>query len=280
MRRRRSGDSFRFPIASLLVSLAAFSLLPRVIAAQEFYRWVDEKGSIHITDNPHSIPEEYRKQAEKRRLAPSREPAAPQQAQPASKSQTIVIPFTRAANAIIVEGIVNGSGTVKFILDTGASGTLIPISLARQLGINDKRGLFDLSSGIGGIVIAPLVEIDSINVGGAEVTNLDVSLQDLPGQGNVGLLGMDFLSQFRLAINHAKNELTLEPEPGPYEGRTLVAWQINFRAWNNLKKGLERLRSDPRFALQAKEMLQAVDSKLNDLEIGASQAGVPREFRQ
>jgi hypothetical protein len=37
------------------------------IQGQVVYRWVDESGTIHFTDDPTSIPEKYRKQTEERK---------------------------------------------------------------------------------------------------------------------------------------------------------------------------------------------------------------------
>ena len=268
----------------LIEAAFSFCFFPLMVSAQELYRWVDEKGSVHFTDSLHSIPGKYRDQTEKRRpLAPTREPSISEQSEPLSKSQRIVVPYTREDNAIIVEGTINGSGSVKFILDTGASGTQIPLSIAQRLGIDDKRGLFVPTVGVGGMVIVPYVEIDSLRVGGAEVRNLQVGLQDLPGREGIGLLGMDFLSQFRFNVDQVKNQLTLESEPGAYEGRSLQVWQTNFRFWQSLKKRIETFLSSaqsPQFKSGAQETLESVNRKLNDLELRASQAGVPREFRQ
>jgi hypothetical protein len=41
--------------------------------AQEIYRWVDEKGTIHLTDDMSQIPERYREQVQTRR--PPKEPS-------------------------------------------------------------------------------------------------------------------------------------------------------------------------------------------------------------
>jgi hypothetical protein len=42
---------------------------------QEIYRWVDEKGTIHLTDDMSSVPERYRDQVQKKR--PLKEPSPP-----------------------------------------------------------------------------------------------------------------------------------------------------------------------------------------------------------
>lgn len=206
--------------------------------AQELYRWVDEKGSVHFTDNFHFIPEKYRERAEKRGFPPSVTPPAPSQEpgqpQSASKGQQILVPFARQGNDIIIEGNVNEQGPVRFVLDTGATITLIPEDTARQLGIDLASGDPIRFGGVGGAIPTLLVQIDSLNVGGAEVKDLEIAVQ--LGQGPFTLLGMDFLSEFQFQVDQVKNVLTLEPVPRPYEGRSLQHWQHKFRYWYDLKK--------------------------------------------
>ena len=42
-----------------------FFLTPSVSFSGEIYRWTDEKGTIHFTDDPSKIPESYSRQTEK-----------------------------------------------------------------------------------------------------------------------------------------------------------------------------------------------------------------------
>ena len=268
----------------LLLSLC---LLGTRVSGQELYRWVDEKGTLHFTDNFNSIPEKYRDKVERRRLPSAREPSTPPlqpqlgQSQPASQPQRFVVPFTRSGNAIIVEALVNGRGPIEFILDTGASLTLIPIAQAKKIGVDPEKGDPIPVTGVGGTVIVPLVQIDSINLGGAKVSNLEAAIH--PRFGKSGLLGMDFLSGFRVDINYAGNQVTLEHQPGPHAGYSSLWWQQKFRYLHDRKKLFERVRSNASSEQQrsfADQRLRAIEKKINDLEIRASQAGIPRKFRQ
>ena len=64
-----------------VVLLITFSFFGELLA-QELYRWVDDKGIIHFADSLHSVPETYRRQAEKRFRAPSTDfPAAIRQSE-------------------------------------------------------------------------------------------------------------------------------------------------------------------------------------------------------
>jgi len=58
----------------LVPLIVALTLLPEAIFAQP-YRWVDEQGGIHITDDLNSIPERHRSQL-KENAPPTESPAA------------------------------------------------------------------------------------------------------------------------------------------------------------------------------------------------------------
>ncbi len=271
------------------IFLVGFCLYTIGIFAQDLYRWVDESGGIHFTDNFHSVPEKYRDQVEKRTLPspPSKSPIEPQpgQFQPTTKPQRFIVPFTRNGNHIIVNGTVNGKGPVKFILDTGAGGTMIPRAMASQLGISAAGGILITARGIGGTVTVPLIEIDSLNVGGAKVKDLEVTLQDFPfGKiGPVGLLGADFLLEYRVDIQYAKNQLSLEARQRPYAGHSNQWWQKRFRRYYRIKKDYEDNRSKAGSEKQRAwidKQLHALEKKINELEIRASRAGVPQAFRR
>jgi clan AA aspartic protease (TIGR02281 family) len=266
----------------LVVFIFTFCLFPASLPAQEVYRWVDEKGSVYFTDNFDSIPEKYRSKAEKRRLPTSvlRQPQT-SQSLPSPQSQLVVVPFTRDGNAIIVQALVNGTGTSEFILDPGASLTIIPADQAQKLGINPEGGDPVPLSGVGGTVMVPMVKIDSLDLGGAEVRELNVAIH--PGFRNRGLLGMDFLSEFRIEINHVQNRLTLEYQPCPHDGHSLQWWQQKFRFWHTLKESFQKMHASAGSQSGrevAEKLLREVNERINDLEIRASRAGVPRELRQ
>jgi len=279
----------------LVLVLTAFLLLAYPLQAQELYRWVDENGVIHFTDNFLSIPEKYRDKVEKRSTAPAGESPTPGP-RPGTESipltaprQLFKIPFARAGNHMIVQGIVNRERTTQFILDTGASLTTISPALARQLGIDPNKGLLIPVRTASDVIVVSVVEIDSLSVGGAEVRNVDVTIQEIAGLEGRGLLGASFLSEFRVDINYGENQLILEHQPGPYGGHSARWWQQKFRSYSQYRKLYEDIRSGAlnlagsRFQElreKAAFLLQAVDTKINDLEIRASQAGVPRTLRE
>ncbi len=267
----------------------ACCLMPVFLAfGQEYYRWTDDSGAVHFTDNLYSIPEKFRAQAQKKIQAPSAAPApvSAERSPDRSATERFVVPFRRSAgNHILVEGVVNGRAGVNFILDTGAAASIIPRTLALELGMDLDRALLVTAAGIGGSVDLPLVEVESINVGGAEARDLEVTVQQLPFTevGALGLLGADFLLDYRVDIEYAKNQVILERQADPYGGHTFEWWQQRFRRYSQLKAGIEAGRA--RAATQGARdhldsQLRIVDEKISNLETRASQAGIPREYRQ
>ena len=286
MRREATGNGIRIFGFLLLVFLAfltphASRLSPAL--AQEFYRWTDDSGAVHFTDNIYSIPEKYRGQVEKRRYVPPPQSPVPALEQESKQPQTarVTVPFERQGSLIIVEGVVNRRVPVKLILDTGAEFTTLPRSLGQQLGIDPGSSVLITMKGMGGSADVPLVEVNSIAVGAAEGTNLDVLISDTPVK-DTGLLGADFLSDFKVDIKYAENQIVFEGRDRSYGGHTFEWWQKKFRMFNAIKKKYESLRdaqSAPTSEIVAKQLL-AVEQRIIELETRASQADIPREFRQ
>ncbi len=196
--------------------LVSSCLLPLRVSAQEIYSWIEDTGTIHITDNFLSIPQKYLDKIDKRRF-PSTNRAIHHltaRTQLVSSARLIVVPFTRRGNRIIVEGIVNGRSTIKFILDTGADLTIIPRSLVQQSGISVDSSITVPLTGIGGTVIRPLVKIDSLKVGEAEVRNLGGVIIEEATLTEHGLLGGNFLREFWVAIDYTENLLILDRRVG------------------------------------------------------------------
>jgi len=63
----------------MLFILVAITILPFVAGGQETYQWVDEKGTVHFTDDIGQVPEKYQDQVKEKKTpkepAPSPSPA-------------------------------------------------------------------------------------------------------------------------------------------------------------------------------------------------------------
>jgi hypothetical protein len=60
---------------TMLFILVAMITLPFVAGSQEIYQWVDEKGTVHFTDDISQIPERYQDQVKKKKIPPEPAPA-------------------------------------------------------------------------------------------------------------------------------------------------------------------------------------------------------------
>jgi aspartyl protease family protein len=105
-------------------------------------------------------------------------------------------------------GHINGHA-VDFLIDTGATGTAIPASLARELGLESLGSV--QSNTAGGVVTGQVVRADIELRGGVRVDRLRVVA--LPQLDDRPLLGMDVLGKLRWQQRDAV--LRIEPDAAP-----------------------------------------------------------------
>jgi len=106
---------------------------------------------------------------------------------------------------IFVQTMVNGVGPFSFLLDTGATHTVIDPGLARQLGASviGEASLTTVSE----VRQDQLVRLKQVRVGGSEVSELGAIVDKLEevklkAPGIRGVLGEDFLSNFDFLIDY------------------------------------------------------------------------------
>lgn len=118
--------------------------------------------------------------------------------------------------ALMVPVYVNGTGPHRFVLDTGATMTCIDAGLAERLGVPSEQGRVGVGMGIGQDAGAlQLVAFDSLRVGDATATGLNGCALDLEqfsamGLEVDGLLGLNYLREFRVTLDFQTERLTLE----------------------------------------------------------------------
>jgi len=109
-----------------LISLSA------PLRAAEYYRWIDENGVLHITDNLHNVPPKHREKAG-RIQARERPPAAEPARKPPPRKASV--PLEKHGEVVVIQATLNNKRSAKFVVDTGASYTLISNALARDLSL-------------------------------------------------------------------------------------------------------------------------------------------------
>ena len=191
------------------IPLVFLLFLSVVIAAHsaDLYRWVDERGVVHFSDNEHNIPSELRENATRIiGLAPSKPSNNPAFTGRAS------IPLKKKGLTAVVEAMINSTTKANFIVDTGASYTVISEHIAKELKIDlDKNHPKIRLQTANGVIEVPLVTLDSIEVSGLRVDDLAAVIHDFSEDTNIaGLLGLNFLSKFRMDLDTEKGVLVLE----------------------------------------------------------------------
>lgn len=170
------------PLALVLAGL----LLPAGASAV-IYRWTDASGAVHFADNLHSVPPEYRDQI--RTMSDHLPPAPPPH----------LIPLEAADQGYVVRAVLNEQTSVRLVLDTGASSTVLAPRVLHALGVPVRTEPPVVVHTANGTVNAGWAEGIAIEVGGRRSAPLQVVVHDaVPGVD--GLLGMNYLGAYRVEI--------------------------------------------------------------------------------
>ena len=197
-------------IAAALVQIVLLVSVS-VSYAADFFRWIDQNGVVHFTDSIHNIPEARRATAVRMKAQEPPRPAAPSKASPATVAKASV-PFEKRGQVVVVEVMLNNSVPARLVVDTGATYTMISAATAKELSIDPERAPRTMPfQTANGVIQAPLTNLESVIVGGMEIKNLTTAIHDaVPSAQVAGLLGLNFLSNFRLDIDTEKGILHLE----------------------------------------------------------------------
>ncbi|HMV83833.1 MAG TPA: aspartyl protease family protein [Blastocatellia bacterium] len=119
----------------------------------------------------------------------------------------------RRGHLIVIPVTVNGSGPFEFMLDTGATTTLVTAELARQLRLRpvDRIELVTVA----GSQILVRTELDQVSVGAQTAAGVEVLVSDLREVRGVepklcGVLGQNVLARFNFLIDYAAQRLEFE----------------------------------------------------------------------
>jgi predicted aspartyl protease/Flp pilus assembly protein TadD len=136
-----------------------------------------------------------------------------------------LIPFRTTENGLIsVETQLDGKNTINSILDSGASSTVLSAAAVKRFKLHDQIIKGQTRSVIGAAGVTPDVEmllIRNLRVADLEQTDFPALIMDLnainetTGFEQSGIIGGDFLRNFRLIIDFNRAQLTLQRQsPG------------------------------------------------------------------
>jgi predicted aspartyl protease len=141
---------------------------------------------------------------------------------------------------ILVPVSVDGRGPYSFVLDTGATVTVVSNELADALAL--AKGEKQDGRGAAGKMTLVKSQLPSLTVGHETIESLPVCVTDLSFLGRAmgvqvdGALGYSFLGHFALTLDYATNALKLTRSVGGAE-RSLGEREIAFR-WANAEDPL------------------------------------------
>lgn len=122
------------------------------------------------------------------------------------------VPYTKVNNAMVVKAHINGKGPYAFVLDTGASKTVISPKAAKKLKLR-RNGKGVSMVGVAGTPIrASMSKLKELSLGKAKARRMEVVVHGIPhlnDEGIVGLLGQDFLDRFNMRFDIRNKTLTL-----------------------------------------------------------------------
>jgi len=98
-----------------------------------------------------------------------------------------------AQGHFVVEGQING-GTVRFLVDTGATSVSLSSADANRLGLDYRKGQASLMGTANGAAVAYRVRLDSVRVGDIVIANVEAAVLE-GNQMPFALLGMSFLNR-------------------------------------------------------------------------------------
>jgi predicted aspartyl protease len=124
------------------------------------------------------------------------------------------IPFesTAQGSLVVIRARVNGHGPFPFVVDTGASATVLSPTLAGRLGLSGEVGE---TMGVMGGLDAQVVTLESLEAGGKTLKGVSAAVIDIfdytsQGAGTQveGIIGHTFLKEFVVEFDYEERTLT------------------------------------------------------------------------
>lgn len=299
--RRPSERSGRLPGALLVALLLASGSG----WGGEIYRYTDDRGRLHFTEDLSKVPPRYREQARAagwdghpsryQRIASDPPPeTVPGGGQPppaglgpgaGARPRAVRVRVRRAGAGMLVRVRLDGRVEAPFLIDTGASDVVIPASVARELGLTGS-GRTQVYRTANGLVEQPVVRLRSVDLGGAVARDVPASVS--PSM-EVGLLGLSFFNRFTYQIDAAAGVVTLIPNDLEARGlirggRSEAQWRAEYRNLHARLRAVaeERARTPSSRGRKLRELDRTEEElrqQLAVLDAEADRARVPMAWR-
>ena len=126
-------------------------------------------------------------------------------------SEVAGIPLTRSGQHFLVDASPGNAGSLRLLIDTGASMTMVTSGTLQRQGARYRdTGQSRIFNTANGPVRAPIYILETLSIGDWAVEQLEIGVLDLAEQAGIdGLLGMNFLKHFRFFIDQNESMLRL-----------------------------------------------------------------------
>ncbi len=140
-------------------------------------------------------------------------------------AQPSPIAFEKVLSLLFTEVTINGQGPYRFLIDTGATQTVVSEKLAAKLGL--KKIATNVMHGVGGEgkVDSPVFRADSLKLGDVTIRNLPLGTLNNPALDQIldGIIGTPTLSDFVITIDYPRSRIELHKE-APQTGTVVPVW--------------------------------------------------------
>ena len=129
-----------------------------------------------------------------------------------SAPTAVGVPIVVQGLVILVRGRVNDQVETLFQVDTGATYCILTKAMAERLGLTSSPVLTQVKLyTASGIIEAPLITVDLIQLGNAEARSVETVIHDVPGFPPAigGLIGLSFLNHFKVEIDQSEGVMLL-----------------------------------------------------------------------
>ena len=158
----------------------------------DLFQYTDKDGTVVMVDDEGKVPRQYRKKVRNNRSSVGGD----QHTGVMVRGNKVIVPVTLSYRSETVQA--------RMLLDTGASITTVSPQLASRLGIrpeNTRQTYGRVADG--SFITAYNTVVDYLQVGPKVKQSVEVAVLPMngPSMGFDGLLGMNFLSDFRYHVN-------------------------------------------------------------------------------
>jgi len=195
----------RFAAVFFVASLALAALPCRALA--DNYRYVDDLGVIHFTNDESTIPKQYQdtvtSAGEERKKKKAKELGL----------RTGVIKYKDYGKGKLVPVTINGVKK-NFIYDPDASSTSINHKTEAELKLTKIPGSEAVAhTPSGGLLPIYMVEVTSIQIGAVELKTITAVVNDFddPAGEAAGILGMNDLENYEVDMDVQTKTMTIKP---------------------------------------------------------------------